>query len=566
VDALSPGSAGSLRRRQEFDSASPGNEARDAGFDDLVEPLPDLNAIDFVQGILREGGDIEILARAGCGRGSGEQCRAALNGPSQQDLRRRLSYSCGDRQNDRILEGTGVYAVAQRGEGQKYDAVFPAKFQEPGFRQIGVGLDLNDGGLDAGGLVERLEFGEGDVGEADGAATAASDEGFEGSPGVQKGDFVVVDDIAVLIARVLLVAGLKGVRSVNEVEIEIAEPETFETRIEGRLDALGTMIEVPQFCSDENVRTGEGIGGEARLQRVADFALVAVALGAIEVAKAGVERVANGSFGENGIGDESAKAERGDAAGTVVERERNGAEGGRVGHGYSMRHLVLGRGAGIQKLRTESYDEAFSPRAAMGKNNGMPPEKYARIERERRFLLARFPDRAAVVRKRRIADHYIEGTTLRLRQQSYDDGLTTFKLTQKLGARGGSWQQGFITSLKLTRDEYLVLAQLPAKKLTKTRFSVPPFGLDVFEGELDGLILAEAEFESAEAADAFAAPSFAAGEVSADDRFTGGRLVRASRQEMRRWLLEYGVELPAAASPMRTAEDAESAPDNVNLP
>lgn len=173
----------------------------------------------------------------------------------------------------------------------------------------------------------------------------------------------------------------------------------------------------------------------------------------------------------------------------------------------------------------------------------MQQDKYARIERERRFLLAQFPSDATVVRNRRITDHYIEGTTLRLRKQCYDDGLTTFKLTQKLPMRGNGAQQGFITSMYLTQDEFHVLAQLPAKKLTKTRFSVPPFGIDVFDGLLEGLILAEVEFDSADAAEAVPVPSFAAGEVSSDDRFTGGQLVRASRQDLKNWLVEYGLPI-----------------------
>jgi CYTH domain-containing protein len=179
----------------------------------------------------------------------------------------------------------------------------------------------------------------------------------------------------------------------------------------------------------------------------------------------------------------------------------------------------------------------------MRKNENMPRERYARIERERRFLLAQFPSNVKVIRNRRITDNYIEGTNLRLREQVYNDGLTTFKLSQKLPLRGSGAQQGLITSMYLSRDEFDVLAQLPARKLTKTRFSVPPFGIDVFDGRLQGLILAEAEFDSAADADAMAVPSFAAAEVSADDRFTGGRLAEASRDDVRGWVLEYGVGL-----------------------
>ena len=179
----------------------------------------------------------------------------------------------------------------------------------------------------------------------------------------------------------------------------------------------------------------------------------------------------------------------------------------------------------------------------MPQNEDMSQEKYGRIEWERRFILARFPTDATVVRNRRITDNYIEGTTLRLRKQNYSDGLITFKLTQKLPVRGHGAQQGFITSMYLTQDEFHLLAQLPARELTKTRFSVPPFGIDVFDGRLQGLVLAEAEFDSETDAEALVVPNFAAGEVTSDGRFTGGQLVRASRQDLQTWLSEYGVAL-----------------------
>jgi CYTH domain-containing protein len=180
----------------------------------------------------------------------------------------------------------------------------------------------------------------------------------------------------------------------------------------------------------------------------------------------------------------------------------------------------------------------------LGKNVNVGPEhKYARIERERRFLLDHFPSNANALRVRRIVDRYIGDTALRLRKQSEDRGPIIFKLTQKISAPSSGAQQGFITTMYLTENEYCVLAQLSAKTLSKNRHSVPPFGIDVFEGTLKGLILAEAEFDSAETADALTIPCFISQEVSDDDRFTGGHLARASRQDLRTWLFEYGIGL-----------------------
>jgi CYTH domain-containing protein len=169
-----------------------------------------------------------------------------------------------------------------------------------------------------------------------------------------------------------------------------------------------------------------------------------------------------------------------------------------------------------------------------------PQRKYARIERERRFLLGQFPGHPSTP-ARHITDRYIEGTTLRLREQCEDHGLRVFKLTQKLPAPAESAQQGLITTMYLTKDEFGVLAQLPAKKLSKTRYSVPPFGIDKFEDALEGLLMAEVEFDSAAAVDALILPSWPLHEVSNDSRFTGGSLVRASRHDIESWMLEYGI-------------------------
>ena len=77
----------------------------------------------------------------------------------------------------------------------------------------------------------------------------------------------------------------------------------------------------------------------------------------------------------------------------------------------------------------------------------------------------------------------------------------------------------------------------------KVRNSVPPFGIDVFEGALQGLLLAEAEFNSAAEADALIVPDFILHEVTDDERFTGGQLVCASRTNVEMWLAEYAIEI-----------------------
>ena len=156
---------------------------------------------------------------------------------------------------------------------------------------------------------------------------------------------------------------------------------------------------------------------------------------------------------------------------------------------------------------------------------------YALVERERRFLAPEPPQRG-VVAERLLVDRYVSGTRLRLRRSTPigdDTASTSLKLTQKLPGR--PW--GTLTTVYLSEDEYAVLAALPARELVKRRLSVPPLGYDVFDGPLTGLVLAEAEFLDDEHAAALAVPAGLV-EVTADERFTGGRLVATDPAEVLR--------------------------------
>jgi CYTH domain-containing protein len=173
-------------------------------------------------------------------------------------------------------------------------------------------------------------------------------------------------------------------------------------------------------------------------------------------------------------------------------------------------------------------------------NPSAPPDKqqkYARPERERRFLLAGLPP-GEVVQTATITDRYFARTRLRLRK-TIEVGLegtrTVYKLTQKIPAPHGG--PGLITTIYLDEEEHERFSALPGSILRKNRYSIPPFGLDVFAG----LVLAEVEFESEDEMLAFSPPSWAFAEVTADVRFTGGRLVAMSTRERAALLAERGI-------------------------
>jgi CYTH domain-containing protein len=160
---------------------------------------------------------------------------------------------------------------------------------------------------------------------------------------------------------------------------------------------------------------------------------------------------------------------------------------------------------------------------------GFPRPRYTAVERERRWLCSEVP-RSLIRQTLAVTDLYVTGTRLRLREMRPVDGAPTlFKLTRKADVDA---QTRLITTIYLAEAEYALLAGvLPGTRLTKIRHRLrAPEGvllsLDEFQGELAGLVLAEAEFQTQTELDAFPLPSFALREITDDVRYTGAALVR----------------------------------------
>ncbi len=144
--------------------------------------------------------------------------------------------------------------------------------------------------------------------------------------------------------------------------------------------------------------------------------------------------------------------------------------------------------------------------------------KYAVVERERRFLLARVP--SAVDSTLEITDRYVEGTRLRLRSVTAADGSVVRKLTQKVRLSSGPAEVA-CTNLYLDPAEWELLAGLPGLTLAKTRHLVTRDGVtvavDVFS---DGSVVAEID-DGQEAAVPVPEWLDVLADVSADEAWTG---------------------------------------------
>src|SRR5579859_5944302 len=142
--------------------------------------------------------------------------------------------------------------------------------------------------------------------------------------------------------------------------------------------------------------------------------------------------------------------------------------------------------------------------------------KYAKLENERRFWVPEPPDLTGA-RVRRIEDLYLDDSRLRLRAITPLDGAALqFKFCKKYGSDDPA--SGPIVNIYLTIEEHRLLSALPGKRLVKRRHTVTHnerlFSVDVFEGALAGLVLCEAEAESAEAIRALVFPPWATRDVT----------------------------------------------------
>lgn len=161
---------------------------------------------------------------------------------------------------------------------------------------------------------------------------------------------------------------------------------------------------------------------------------------------------------------------------------------------------------------------------------GFPKQHYMAIERERRWLCSEVP-RERIHRTEAITDLYVTGARLRLREaRPVGGGAPMLRLTRKGDV---DVHTRLITSIYLPEEEFAVLAtSLPGRRIRKLRHRLVPVDgvfvvVDEFLGELAGLLLAEAEFDTPELLAAFPGPDFATREVTGDPRFTGGYLANS---------------------------------------
>jgi len=119
------------------------------------------------------------------------------------------------------------------------------------------------------------------------------------------------------------------------------------------------------------------------------------------------------------------------------------------------------------------------------------------------------------------------------------------KLTQKFAPNPSDLSRTIITNIYLNALETETLAISDANEIRKNRywfeFEGRKFSVDMFLGDLFGLVLAEVSFETDEELEHYEKPPFAIAEVTNHEMFTGGKLCELSFADIREAIRRDGL-------------------------
>jgi len=180
-------------------------------------------------------------------------------------------------------------------------------------------------------------------------------------------------------------------------------------------------------------------------------------------------------------------------------------------------------------------------------NTIVPESKYARVERERRYLLQDLPKGLSRADHHwQITDNYLNGTQLRIRKvRDPQTNKWVVKFTRKFAPDENDLSRTMITNLYLNATEAETLSIFEANEIRKNRyyfdFEGRRYSIDMFIGDLFGLVLAETDFETDDELDNFQVPPFAIADVTNNKTFAGGTLSELTYSDVRNEILQSGI-------------------------
>lgn len=158
------------------------------------------------------------------------------------------------------------------------------------------------------------------------------------------------------------------------------------------------------------------------------------------------------------------------------------------------------------------------------------------METERKFLVKVLPNLVKEMFKELVQAYLCFNPEVRIRSMNNEK----FYLAQKTE---GDLTRGEIEP-EIDATSFQILLNLAQGRIiNKTRFYLPDNNglvseLDIYHGELEGLITVETEFKSVDDANNFEIPAWYGKEITYDKRYKNKNLARCSEEELRSLLTE----------------------------
>jgi adenylate cyclase len=185
--------------------------------------------------------------------------------------------------------------------------------------------------------------------------------------------------------------------------------------------------------------------------------------------------------------------------------------------------------AGAHRAAPRRLAGALAPSPGAGSTPsayGPPPRRYGcAIEIERKFLVPAPPDDLERWPSTAIEQGYLaiaeNGPEVRVRRRDGRAWLTV---------KSGEGRVRVEEEIEIEPERFKRLWPLTeGRRIEKTRYEIPAIDglvieLDVYRGDLEGLVTAEVEFPSEEAAEAYDVPDWLGADVTEDPRYKNQRL------------------------------------------
>ena len=166
-------------------------------------------------------------------------------------------------------------------------------------------------------------------------------------------------------------------------------------------------------------------------------------------------------------------------------------------------------------------------------------------ELELTYLVKNLPDDVLSSPSKELLDIYIPAKVdhpiLRIRKSG-----DKYEITKKEPIESGDASRQLENTIPLTESEFEELANLTGKRLQKTRFYYKEGDIlceiDVFRGDLSGLILADIEFSSVAQKASFQMPSWCLADVTQEKFIAGGMICGKKYNDIVRDLSQFGYQ------------------------